>query len=47
MSIDFFVNTCRLHNKELQKTFKGHTFLLLCTQNKENKRNGYTKRRIG
>lgn len=28
MSINFFVNTCRLRNKELQKTFKGHAFFI-------------------
>ena len=28
MSIDFFVNTCRLRNKEMQKTFKGHAFFI-------------------
>lgn len=28
MSIDFFVNTCRLRNKEMQKTFMGHAFFL-------------------
>lgn len=27
-SINFSINTCRLRNKEMQKTFKGHTFFI-------------------
>ena len=28
MSINYSINTCRLRNKELQKTFKGHAFFI-------------------